>query len=63
MTFATRRGWGSSGERLEIAEDGGDELGDGGVDVTGALDLCVRSLGVHGVDDAVDGFVAAGAED
>ena len=63
MIFAARWRWENSGERLEAAEDGGDELGYGGVDVDGTLDVGVRGLGVHGVDDAVDGFVAACAED
>ena len=33
------------------------------MDVHGALDEGVGGAGVHGVDDAVDGFVAAGSED
>ncbi len=52
-----------SGERFDVAEDGGEEFGNGGVDVYGALDVGVGGAGVHGVDDAVDGFVAAGSED
>jgi hypothetical protein len=49
------------GERFEVAEDGGQEFGDGGVDVHGALDSGVGGAGVHGVEDAVDGFVASGS--
>ena len=33
------------------------------MDVYGTLDGREGGLGIHGVDDAVDGFVAAGAED
>ena len=33
------------------------------MDVHGALDVGVGGVRVHGVEDAVDGFVASGAED
>src|SRR5467141_3094582 len=50
-------------QRFQVAEDGWQEFGDGGVDMHCALDGGVRGAGVHGVEDAVDGFVAAGSED
>ena len=52
-----------SSERFEVAEHGWDQFGDGGVDVHGALQRRVGGVGVHDVEERVDGFVAAGAED
>ena len=53
----------STGERLKFTEHRGDELGDGRVNVNGALYDCVRRLGVHDVQNRVNGFVATDAQD
>src|SRR5262249_4331987 len=50
-------------ERREIAEHRGDEFGDRGMNVNGALQDRVGSLGVHGVEHAVDRLVAARAQE
>src|SRR5579875_2637973 len=51
-----------SSEGLEFTEHGRDQLRDSGVDVDGALDGGVGRASVHDVQDAVNGFVTAGAE-
>src|SRR3712207_5248959 len=49
--------------RAHLCEHRRDEFGDGRVDVHRALKDFVRDAGVHDVEDAVDGLVAACAED
>src|SRR5438045_5903415 len=65
MAEAYRNGLSANGkllcEWLKVFKDSRDEFGDRGMDVH-----CVRNRGVggacvHGVDDAVDGLVTAGA--
>ncbi len=50
-------------ERCETTEQSRDELGDRRMDVHGALQDGVGRLGVHGVEHAMDGFVAARAQE
>src|SRR5260370_975059 len=50
-------------QRLELAQHGRDQLGHGRVDVHGSLQHGIGDLGGHHVEDAVNGFVAAGAQD
>src|SRR5260221_7012568 len=49
-------------ERPEIAEQGGDKLGDGGVDVHRVRDDRVRGARVHDLEQAVNRFVGFDAE-
>src|SRR5260370_2851093 len=50
-------------ERCELTEDCRNELGDRGMDMHGALQNRVGCLGVHGVEHAMDRFVATRAEE
>src|SRR5579863_4059507 len=52
----------SSGNRLELSQHGWNELGDGWVNMHGALHHRIRRLGVHHVQNAVDRFIAASAQ-
>src|SRR6185503_10677292 len=50
-------------QRQKIAEYCRDELRYRGMDVHGALEDGVGRLGIHGVEQAVDHLIAAGAEE
>jgi len=61
LTSALRRSAVFASEGLEFPEHRRDELGDGGVDVDGAPDYGIGRLGVHHIQDRVDGLVATDA--
>lgn len=61
LTSALRRSAVFDSEGLEFSEHRGDEFGDRGVNVDRSLDYGVRRLGVHDVEDGVDGLVATDA--